>query len=241
MVVIQSASFGDPYSKTNVLDSLKSKFKDGNISVLVNSSLLPMRSWIVGSDTSLTQAEVKDARAKAVKACGAGGSAACVEQLTQDYAQERLRAKAAEATSVANVIQGRRLSLELKEANGQIRKVRIPEGQRFELGTITQKAPPKAFDTSTITSSSAWTTMSWIWSLIGGSILLFAYVSSVIITWMTYRVEHSRLFTAAMTTIAVLIPYSGFALSIAAAAFPELMRQWTLRRMAYEQKALSMS
>ena len=140
-IVIKSAKFGDEFSFTDVSKSLQDRLtSDGNVAVDVDSSLIPIaaRASGVGS-TTLTQDEIAEAKQTAADMCGSADQT-CLEIKTQELAQTKLKEREAAGINSANIVKGRRLTTKYT-VNGTPMTAVIPEGQKFELGTL---ADPKS-------------------------------------------------------------------------------------------------
>ena len=210
MVAILSAEFGDERSMTNVLSSLTDKFKkDGKIDVPVDSSLIPL---IVkgGENVTLSDQEVKDAKDKAVSACGGANDSVCIERKTQEFQKVRLDEKRNEIeSSSANIIKGRRLRVTYKDENGKTQTVEVPEGQYFKLGKAKEEATgaPISVDSTKISIGG---TFIEIWKLLLTMFFTFAYAFGILITWRTFN-EYGYVWQKyAATASWVIIPYSGY-------------------------------
>lgn len=222
MVVVTSATFGDEFTRTDVLKSIQDKIaKDGAISIPVDSSILPIKAKALGAETKLEPDEQEEIKETAAQMCGAADQV-CLELKMQELAQQKLKDKAAQTVNSGNIVKGRRLTVTYTDASGKTQTAVIPEGQTFELGELKKAEPGKAdpnFDWEAATSPYRELFSSW-WMILGTIILTFFYVTSIIITWMTYIKHNTRLMAAGMTAIAVFIPYSGFGLAFLAGALP---------------------
>jgi hypothetical protein len=131
-VTIESAYLGDERGRVNVTSSLRNKASsDGSISVPVDSGLIPVLQ--VGGEISLSSDEVREAKEKAVEACGGPNDPTCIEQKKMEIQRQRLEEKELESQSKANIIKGRRLTVTVVE-NGKRKTLEVPEGQVFEFG-----------------------------------------------------------------------------------------------------------
>lgn len=225
MVVIKSATYGDAYSSTDVQSSLAKQVKDGALSIKVNSSIVPLVDSASGARTvSLSNAEKKDILNTASESCGTSDQT-CLEIKTRELAEAKLKAKLAETTrSTVELIAGKYLAVEYVDENGRPRKVKVPEGQELQLGTLGKKSagtPPIDLKAAL---SPATQTLNAIWSSTGYGILVFVYVSSILITWMTVRKSGSRLIAYGLTAVSAIIPYSGVFIAIGGPAVAELYR-----------------
>ena len=213
MATILSADFGDERSSTNVLSSLKSKYnRDGKLDVLVGSGLIPF--VITGGDSvELTDQDVKDAKDKAVSACGNALDTVCVEKKSQEFQLAALEEKKRNQDSnSANILKGRRLRVTYKDESGKVRTMEVPEGQHF---TLDKPESPDAFTVSSskpmfpsLTLGNTVTNVLTIVAIIVGTAL---YAFSVFLTWRSFKTEgYSTYMTAIPTAIAAIFPFSGF-------------------------------
>jgi len=214
MVVISSATFGDEFSSTNVLKTLQDKLSSsGAIDMDVDSSLIPFLSS--SGTVKLSDDEKEDVKNQASQICGPSDQT-CLEIKTQELAQQKLKEKEKESVNSANIIKGRRLTVKYTDETGE-HTVIVPEGQKFALGAAAQ--PDPGFDYEA--AMSPWKQAAGsVWAVIGTALTTFLYVSSIIITWVTFTEFGNRVLTIAMTAVSVFIPLSGFGLSFLGAAAP---------------------
>ena len=223
-VTIVSAYYGDERSRTNVLSSLKGKLNpDGSLETPVDSSLLPMVH--IGSDVSLTDDEVAEAKEKATNACGTANDVACIELKSQEFQRQRLQEKENEAQSTANIIKGRRLTVTLRDTKtGKETTAEIPDGQKFTVGKPAPAQAPLTIDPSFLSNIKLSTVAGKIMTSLGVIVGTFIYAFSVIITYKSFvQAGYTKLGYAA-TAAAVLIPYSGFVSTIIFFAVREWLR-----------------
>jgi hypothetical protein len=71
--------------------------------------------------------------------------------------------------------------------------------------------------------------------IFGSSILAFLYVTSIIITWMTYIKKGNRYLAIGMTIIAILIPMSGFGLAFLIPMGTEVIKVTAAQSAAVEK------
>jgi hypothetical protein len=223
MVVVTSATYGNEFTSTDVLKTIQDTLaKDGAVSIPVDSSIVPVKAKALGPDNTLNTDEQEEIRELAANMCGAADQV-CLEKKTQELAQQKLKEKEAQAVSSTTVVKGDRLTVEYVDAKGVAQRAVIPAGQMFELGELKKEEPGKAdpnFDYEAATSPYRELFSSW-WVILGTFVGTFIYVSSIIITWMTFAKRNTKLVAATVTAIAVFIPYSGFFLSAMAGALPE--------------------
>lgn len=231
MVKITKATFGDEFDSTDVLGSLSSKqTKEGDIDVRVDSSLIPVVDRLSGAQTTtLSNDDKQEIKDTVAQMCGPNDQV-CMEVRTQELAQAKLKQKeAVKTSSTAEVIKGRRLTVEYVDANGTKRTAVIPEGQQFQTGGL-GKEPAGSTAIETKPSIASQIFSSW-WGLLGTTLLTFAYAGSIIVTWMTFVKYGSKVFAAGMVAIAVIIPYSGFALSFLGPFIVEYFRIDKIQRL----------
>lgn len=215
MVVIVSAEFGDERSSTNVLSSLVSRFKkDGKIDMPVDSSLIPL---VVtnGDSVTLTDQEVKDAKDKAVSACGGANDNICIERKSQEFQKNRMDEKKHEIeNSAGNIIKGRRLRVTYKDENDKTQTVEVPEGQYFKLGkdAITENQKPFSLTDTKVSIGGAFVE---VWKIILIIFGTFVYAFGILITWRSFNEEGYTWQKYAATAASILIPYSGYAIVFA--------------------------
>jgi uncharacterized membrane protein len=233
-IVIKSAKFGDEFSSTDVTQTLQDAYKSkGTISVDVDSSLIPVLARATGRGAvTLTAAERDAIKEEAANQCGAADQT-CLEIKTQEMAQSKLKDKEASTINSANIVKGRRGTFEVI-VNGKPQTIVVPEGQKFELGSLAPKPASKPIRLGELTSP--WTSLfSSVWAVVGTSVLTFLYVTSIIITWMTYIKRGNRYLAIGMTIIAICIPLSGFGLSFLVPAASEAFKV-TMAQSAVAEK-----
>lgn len=211
-VTIESAYLGDERGRVNVLSSLQKKASsDGSISVPVDSGLIPILQ--VGGEITLTSDEIREAKEKAVEACGGPNDPTCIEQKKSELQRQRLEEKEQESQSKANIIKGRRLTVTINE-NGKRRTVEVPEGQTFELGGSAKNAGAFTLEKSILPNVSV--SGSVVQFLKYGLVILttFGYVFSILVTFKVFKDAGFSTLKYVATAAAVLIPYSGFFITI---------------------------
>lgn len=212
-VTITSASYGDERSQTNVLSSLKRKLQaDGSLVASVDSSLLPIVQ--IGGTVSLSDDEVSEAKEKAINICGNANDTTCIEMKSQELQRQRLQEKENESQSSSNIIKGRRLTVVTNE-NGRERTYQVPDGQEFRLGKAkTADNAPLTISPSLFAGLSFGGVFLQIAKSLGIIVATFAYVFSVVITYKSFIEAGYKYLTYAATAASVLIPYSGFVITL---------------------------
>ena len=211
-VTIESAYLGDERGRVNVTSSLQKKAgSDGSISVPVNSSLIPFLQ--VGGEIILTKDEEREAKEKAVEACGGPNDPGCIEQKKMEIQRQRLEEKELESQSKANIIKGRKLTVTVKEGN-KTRVFEVPEGQTFEYGTKKEADAPFKLDKSMLPSISLGSTVTTL--LKYGLIIIgtFGYVFSILVTFKVFKDAGYEIPKYVATAAAVMIPYSGIFITV---------------------------
>lgn len=210
-IKILNASFGDERSSTDVTANLAEMIRSkGSIDVPVNSSLVPV--FGKGAKVELEPAEQKEAKEKAVDTCGTANNDVCVKLKTQEFEQMRLQEKMKETQSVGNLIKGRRLVVKYTDEKGKEQMMEIPEGQNFKLGN---PAPsPIDVDISKFKSIKGADIITGIFKYLGIAFGVFVYAFSILITWRSFALADYRILKYAATAGAVLIPYSGFFITL---------------------------
>jgi hypothetical protein len=228
-VTIQSATFGDERSNTDVTATLAELIKSkGGIDVPVNSSLVP----VFGSGTSvkLTDQEVRDADTQAEKACGGSSDQVCMELKRQEFQAQRLQEKRMEDNRVENIIKGRRLRVKYIDENKRVQVVDVPEGQTFKLGTPTKAAPFK-LDTSQFSFSLGGTVLE-VLKWLAVAVATFFYAFSILVTYRSFIQAGYKILTYVATAAAVLIPYSGYFIVLAFFGLDEYVKNLPVKNNA---------
>lgn len=231
MVVITRATFGDEFSSTDVLKSIRDRFKDGSIDLYVDSSIIPFVDKVSGVQTvQLSNEEKADIKEAVAEMCGPNDQV-CMQVKTQEQVAQKLKEKeVAKASSTTEVIKGRRLTVEYTLPSGEKRTAVVPEGQQFQLGDLGKKYPDRLgpIDTKPSLGEQLYGSLSGTFKT---AIFTFLYASSIIITWMTYIKYGSKLLAGGMVAIAALIPLSGFGLSFFGALAAEYFRVERVARL----------
>lgn len=232
MPQLVSAKFGDDYDSTDITESVAKKFKDGAVSFRVDSGLIPFVDKATKVKTvELTPDDKQEINEQVAEMCGPNDQT-CMEVKRDELKKAKLVEKeAAKSASTVQVIKGRRATITYKDDLGVERTVMVPEGQDFELGNLGKKAPD-GLDEPLELSPPMWKKVlsSW-WGILGTAVMAFLYVSSIVITWMTFVKYNSKMLAGGMVAIAVFIPYSGFALSFFGPFISEYFRVDKLARL----------
>lgn len=203
MADIESAFIGDEKAMRNVTKVLADKILGTSIEVDVNENLIP--PFVEAPETSLTSSDERKIQEAAAKQCG-GNDQECITAKSAALRQEALAAKERQANSSANVIKGRRLTVNIIDENGKRRRVIVPDGQKFKMSNISSSDPRKGLQVPTLDYIQNQFTML-------GRLTLetFVYVFGIILTFTVFSVYFGNpLFALPLVVIAVFIPYSGY-------------------------------
>lgn len=211
-IVIQSATFGDERSNTDITKALQERIKkEGKVDVPVNSSLVPVFGQ---GAVKLDDQEIADAKQQAEEACGGPGDQVCLEIKQQEFQAQRLGEKRMETNKVETIIKGRRLRVKYLDGN-EVKIAEIPEGQDFTVGTLKQterSAPPFKLEPPGMSFSPGGTLLK-ILGWLGIVAATFVYAFSVLITYISFNKSGYTWLKYVATAAAVLIPYSGYAIT----------------------------
>lgn len=214
-IVIQSATFGDERSNTDITKALQERIKkEGKVDVPVNSSLVPVFGQ--GGAVKLDDTEIADAKQQAEEACGGPGDQVCLEIKQQEFQAQRLSEKRMENNKVENIIKGRRLRVKYREGN-EVKIAEIPEGQDFTVATLSQSkdapaAPPFKLETPSLSVSPGEIVLK-ILGWLGIVAATFFYAFSILVTYVSFNKSGYGWLKYVATAAAVLIPYSGYAIT----------------------------
>lgn len=229
-VTIQSATFGDERSNTDVTATLAELLKTkGGLDVPVNSSLVPV--FGAGSAAKLTDQEVNDASTKAQEACGGTSDQVCIELKQQEFQAQRLQEKRMENNRVENIIKGRRLRVTYIDENKKLQIAEIPEGQTFKLETSKKAPVPIKLDTSQYSFSLGGTALEIVkWVMV--ALATFFYAFSILITYRSFIRAGYKILTYVATAVSVLVPYSGYAIVLAFFGLEEYVKNLPVKNNA---------
>ena len=201
MVYIESAYLGDEKSRRNVTKVLNNKVEGTALNVDVNEKLIPPFETVDKTELSLEdERKIKD---NAKKACGDGVDQSCMTATEARLRQAALTEKEAKSNSSANVIQGRRLTVNIVDDNGVKRQVVVPDGQKFSLTNVSSSGRPG----DTLPTLSALQQQALIW--VGIAVATAVYVFSVAATYTIFFPMLDS-FAIPLIIIALFVPYSGF-------------------------------
>lgn len=219
MAKITSAYLGDEVSSQNITQSLQDQIKDGKINVLVDSKLIPIVKR--PEKIEVTKEEKEEARNQAEKQCGNANDNNCIEATKARIQQSKLEQKQNELNSSANLVKGRRLTVNYVDAQGKKQIAVVPEGQYFKLG---EDGKPLKTQTPQFEMPGLGGSMLELIKILTIIAMTFLFAASVALTYKTTMLSgYSRYIAYALTAAAVFIPYSGFFISLLVAAISAYM------------------
>lgn len=205
MAYIESAYYGDEKSQRNATKVLSDKILGTTVDVDVNEQLIP--PFEITDKVELTSREEKNIREQAAKRCG-GVDQDCINKTETLLRQNALDAKKQQAYSSANVIKGRRLTVNIIDENGARKRIVVPDGQKFKMDNITVNDPKKgAFQ---VPSTDYIQNQLKLLAMLSFTTLI--YVFSVAATYTLFMQKYGVIVAAPVTAIAVFVPYSGYAI-----------------------------
>lgn len=205
MAYIKSAYYGDEKQMRNITQVLQDKILGTTLEVDVDEKLIP--PFDSTPKTELTSKEEKSVREAASIQCG-GNDQECIAAKEAQLRQEALAAKERASNSSANVIKGRRLTVNLVDEDGKLRRLVVPDGQKFRLDQISFSDPRKG-----PLQVPKWETVQNQFKLMGTLILTTAvYVFGIVATYTVFMKEFEKkiLFVIPLVAISIFIPFSGY-------------------------------
>ena len=216
-IVINSATWGDERSATDITKSIQDKASGGYLETLADNSLVPFVD-IFGANTSVTLTDSDKAQIarQAATVCGNSSDTQCIAYQTNQLETVALQRKIDERQSSANIVTGRRLTVTFTDREtGVQRTVAIPDGQTAKIGT------PPVLSLPTLPTASG--TLLTGLSTFGYAIGIALYVFSIAIAWRVMMLGGHERTAYALTLLAILVPYSGLVTTpIAVAVFSQL-------------------
>ena len=215
MVVIKRATYGDDTSNTDVTAAVANQIAgSGTVKIPVNSSIVPF--FTLAETVSLSETEVKQAKQRAVDACGGPQDQICVAKRTEEMKSKMMDEKREQSNRVDNIVRGNRLELVVQDG-AKVRKIAVPEGQTLTQEMLSGK-PPKGtapIDVKQATGPSfslgSVVTSAGVW--FGGFVGALIYVLAILITWKVFQDEGYVIPKYAATAATVLIPGSGLVIT----------------------------
>jgi len=211
-LTIKQATWGDETSATDITKSIQKMVKDGSsLDITAGSHLVPSVS-LNPNVANLTDEDKKDIKDQAIKNCqGNANDTACINQQTATLEATALQTKIAQQNSSANIINGRRLTLDIVDANGNEQTVMIPDGQEFKSGSApsvkaVEKPKPKTDDAK---PSATWTFLTTGFGYVFTILLTILWAFSIVVTYRVLMLAGHITAAYVLTALAIFIPYSG--------------------------------
>jgi hypothetical protein len=203
MVYIESAFLGDEKDMRDVSKVLRDKIVGTTIKVPVDNKLIP--PFVVTNKSQLSSEDERKIRESATRICG-GADQQCMEAKTAELKQQVLLSKSAEASSAANIVKGRRLTVNILDDKGKRRRVVVPDGQLFELEGISPMDPKKP--SSALPSFDYIKTQSIEFA--GVAAVTFVWVFGIVATYALFARKGWGYIAWALAFVAFIIPGSGY-------------------------------
>lgn len=203
MVYIESAFLGDEKDARDVSKVLRDKVVGTTIKVPVDNKLIP--PFVVTNKAELSKDDERRITESAERQCG-GADQNCIEVKKSELKQQMLLSKASESASTANIVKGRRLTVNVRDEGGKLKTVVVPEGQVFELEGISGMDPRKP--PTTLPSLDSIKSNSLEFATI--AVLAFFWVFGVAATYALFTRKGWGYIAAVLAFIAFLIPGSGY-------------------------------
>jgi len=203
MVYIESAFLGDEKDMRDVSKVLRDKVVGTSIKVPVDNKLIP--AFAVTNKGELSKTDERKIRETAERICG-GADQQCMEAKTDELKQQILMAKTLQSSSGANVVKGRRLTVNIIDGKGKRRRVVVPDGQMFELDGISPMDPKKP--PSALPSFDYIKTQSLEFASIAA--LTFVWVFGIVATYALFARKGWGYIAWVLAFVAFIIPGSGY-------------------------------
>lgn len=217
---IVSATYGDDKSNTDVTAAVANRITGaGTVKIPVNSSIVPV--FTIAETATLGDTEVKQAKDRAVEACGGPTDQICVAKKTEEMKSKMLDEKRAASNRVDNIVRGNRLELVIQDG-ANVRKIAVPEGQTLTEEILSGK-PPKggaapidvkaAVNPPLFSFGNLAGVVSSLGIWLGGFAGVLIYVLAILVTWKVFADEGYVIPKYAATAATVLIPGSGLVIT----------------------------
>jgi hypothetical protein len=211
-LTVKQATWGDEKSATDITKSIQKLVKDGSsLDITAGSHLVPSVT-LNPNVANLTDDDKKDIKDEAIKNCqGNANDTACIALQTANLEATVLQTKIAQQNSSANIINGRRLTLDIVDGNGNEQTVMIPDGQEFKSGSApsskaVEKPKPKTDDGK---PSATWTFLTSGLGYVVTILLTILWAFSIVVTYRVLMLAGHITAAYVLTALAIFIPYSG--------------------------------
>lgn len=218
---IDGAYMGDERSRVNVTDAVKKQITDEGLDVTAGSALLPAIQ--VEGEIFLTDQDLQTAKEQAEEACGGGSDAICNQIKTEEFKRRILEEKERQMVSSANIVKGRKMTINLTDNQGRKSVVEVPEGQKYKLSREELGIQPgeSYFKVDEAIKETVFNVL----TILAYMILAGVYAFSVLITYRAFLQTGILWQTILGTAIAVLFPFSGFFLVFGWFGLKELVKK----------------
>jgi hypothetical protein len=203
MVYIESAFLGDEKDMRDVSKVLRDKVVGTAIKVPVDNKLIP--AFVVTNKSQITKEDERKIRESAERVCG-GADQQCMEAKMAELNQQVLLSKSAQSSSAANIVKGRRLTVNILDEKGKRKRVVVPDGQMFELDGISPMDPKKP--PSALPSFDYIKTQSLEFAAI--AVMTFVWVFGIVATYALFARMGWGYIAWVLAFIAFIIPGSGY-------------------------------
>ena len=213
---INSATWGDENYTTPVTETLRQEAKKGYLDLTAGASLVPSIDLLSGRNTiELSDSEKTEIKKSATEVCKSASDEKCMTFHVNQFQSNLLQKKVLEKQASDNIVTGRRLTLDYTdEETGNTYKLTIPDGQRIKAGQIPEPgylpSLPELPALSDYTpAGAALTTLSYV----AQAILALLWVFSIAVTYHLLMRTGRTILAYVLTTISIIIPYSGLILT----------------------------
>jgi hypothetical protein len=212
-LTVKQATWGDETSAMDITKSIQKLVKDGStLDITAGSHLVPSVS-LDRNVANLTDDDKKDIKDEAIKKCqGNANDTACIALQSANLEATLLQTKISQQNSSANIINGRRLTLDIVDANGNEQTLMIPDGQKYTTGVPGAKAVVKPKTEDPNPTSTTWKFVGFMSTGLGYFVTILMsilWAFSVVVTYRVLVLSGHLTVAYVLTALAILIPYSG--------------------------------
>lgn len=222
---IESAYYGDENGFANITNSFIKKISNRVIDVTANGDLKP--TFEAAPETKLEPADEKEIREDAIRACGGEADQKCLEVTKLKLSEEKLKEK--ERTDISkSVMKGDRLTVNIRDENGKLRKLVTPAGQKFKLENVAGGAQGTPTNIPTLDDIQTQAILI-ITTMLGA----FAWVFSIVATYAIFMREYEKTgrdmfqYVAYGTTVfAIIFPGAGILILMFWFGFQSFLKEY---------------
>ena len=210
-LIVKQATWGDEKSATDITKSIQKLVKDGSsLDITAGSHLVPYVT-LTPNVANLTEDDKKDIKDEAIKKCqGNANDTACIALQSANLEATVLQTKIAQQNSSANIINGRRLTLDIVDGNGNEQTIMIPDGQEFKAGSAPSASSAKPKPKTDDAKPSA--VFSFLTSGVGyvvAILMTILWAFSIVVTYRVLVLAGHVTAAYVLTALAIFVPYSG--------------------------------